>query len=171
MIVINSKMLLGNIFYKNNQFTEAEEIFRSLEKDRPNDFNIKVSLVVLYKLLNNKKLHLEYLKKLKNIPNKDSSNSNFIIEYLIQLKNSYIKNDKSKAIKYYNKAIKYSFEYKNLIDKTQLEEYLVVLYNQKDIISSNNYLKNELNNIFLDLILNSFLNNYCINIIKKIRDI
>ena len=189
LIIVNSKMLLGNIFYKNNQFNEAEKVFRELEKDKPNDFNIKVSLAVLYRLIGDEELHLEYLKKLKGVANNDSSNSNFLIEYLIQLKNYYIKNDKNKAIKYCNQLVKYSFKYKNLmsiirvyknivddfnenlIDMTQLEEYLLVLYTNKEVIYNSGYLKNELSNIFLELVLHRNLNNSCINIIKKLREI
>ena len=148
-----------------------------------------MSLSVLYRLLDNKSLHLAYLKKLKNYANSDSINSNFLIECLMQLKNFHMKNDKNKAIKYYNQALKYAFNYKNLmfivriykdiisdfnknlIDMTQLEKYLLLLFNHKEIISGNSYLKNELNNIFLDVVLNSYLNNNCINIIKRLKEI
>ncbi len=182
-LIINSRILESNVNYKIGNVEKAIRGYIKLHDEFPNNLSIIVNLITLYEIDGNEELSNFYLDKINDDMFKKEEPSLYI-EYLIKKKNYFIKFDITKAIKYYNSAIKLSIKDNNILCLTKIYENIIEDYN--NCLISSNYLnqyliilnrnkhiydnhKEFLNDILVRVVINENINKNLLDTIRKIN--
>lgn len=181
--IINTKMLLGNIYYRIKKIDDAITLYEELNTFYPNNYNIKINLTMLYDSIGNKELSKKIFKDIDSTVEKTL---NFAVMDLLNRKNLSITKNKNFALQCLDKALDLSLKHKsidsiikifnhivkdfnnNCININDVKKYLCTLDANKNESIFNNNVKQRLNKTLIKLLLNPNIDNECKNIISNI---